>query len=637
MICCVNARYEARKLKEESYMKNIGFMQGRLTNKGGFYPQIFPKGKWKDEFNCAEKIGFSCMEWMLNANEYEVNPIMTEEGIIQIKEQIEKTGIYVSAICANYFMMNSLYDITYEQQEKNLEILKILIKNASKLSCRKIILPMFEASEMEIENTILRNLLKGILSEAQKAGVDILLESNIKTEELVSYIQTFNAENIGICYDIGNATGMGMDVIEDIEKYVRFIHNIHIKDKKDGQSVMLGQGEAPFRECLKQLNKNGYSGEYVLESYYDEDAIYDTTKNFQYIKEHMILKVLFIGLGSAGQRHLRNLIKLKGENIEILAYRARGLSRVYDNQLHVIPDKTLDDVYSIHSFSNLEDALQERPDIAIIANPNNLHVEFALKIAETGCHIFMEKPLSVNEENIDVLKKTVKEKNIKLYVGYQNRLHPCIKRAKQLLETKQLGKIISVNCEVGELLSSMHKYEDYRTMNESQKKNGGGVVLCQIHELDYLYWLFGLPEELYAIGGKDSYLEIDVEDNATALCKCRKDDKAFSLVIHQDFLQYPPNRKCKIIGENGYLEINLLKNICNIYIQGKENEMNEFLGFERNDMFLEEMSLFLESVETGKKEFVNIDDAYGSLKWALAIKESMENGIVVKIGKEFED
>ena len=49
---------------------------------------------------------------------------------------------------------------------------------------------------------------------------------------------------------------------------------------------------------------------------------------------------------------------------------------------------------------------------------------------------------------------------------------------------------------------------------------GGGVVLSQIHEFDYLYSLFGLPRRVYAIGGHWSELEIDVEDTASILMEC---------------------------------------------------------------------------------------------------------------------
>lgn len=335
------------------------------------------------------------------------------------------------------------------------------------------------------------------------------------------------------------------------------------------------------------------------------------------------MKVLFVGLGSAGQRHLRNIKKIVGDNVEFLAFRMRGFSRVFDDSLNIIEDETLSENYKLQEFFDFNRALEEKPDIVIIANPNSMHMQFALAAAKAGCDLFIEKPIAVSLEKIDELKEITIKNKTKVYVGFQNRLHPCIKKLKEILDEGVLGNLISVSCEVGELLTEMHKYEDYRDMNESKKETGGGVVICQSHELDYLYWLFGLPEKIYSIGGKKSKLEIEVEDSASTLCKCHYNGYDLPIFVSQDFLQYPPNRNCKVIGEKGYVKMDLLKNSYEIYLQNHEAELYEFENFKRNDMFYEEMELFLKCVHDRGREYVGLEDGCGSLKWALAIKESM--------------
>ena len=341
----------------------------------------------------------------------------------------------------------------------------------------------------------------------------------------------------------------------------------------------------------------------------------------------MIKKILFVGLGSAGQRHLRNLLAILGEGTEIIAYRYHKSERVFDCNMQVVENMVLSEKYKIREFDDYEEALDERPDIVIIANPNNMHVPYAIKAAERGLDVFIEKPLSISYDGIDHLMKVIVGKNIINQVGFQYRYHPCLKLAKKYLMENRLGKIVSANAEVGERISRMHSYEDYRNMAETHKSLGGGVVLCQIHELDYISWLFGEPDSVFGVGGKQGDFDMDVEDSATALLHYKKVGSEFAVVLHQDFLQYPPVRKCEIRGTEARLQIDLLKH--RFSYQNYESEMleeKEFTNFNRNDMFIVEMQEFLKCVEKREMPECDIKAAMGSMRIGLAIKESFQNG-----------
>lgn len=342
-----------------------------------------------------------------------------------------------------------------------------------------------------------------------------------------------------------------------------------------------------------------------------------------------MIKVLIIGLGSAGQRHVRNLRRLLGSDVSFIAYRVKRLKRLFDDNLNVVEGQSVAEAYNIVEFDDLDKALEEKPDIVFIANPNSMHMACALKVAKSGVDIFLEKPVSNNMEGVDELINIVHEKKLVLYVGFQMRMHPCIVRLKQSIEKEVIGRVVSVDCHMGELLTGMHKYEDYRTMNESQTATGGGVVLCQIHEIDYLYWLFGMPTEVYCIGNKYSDLEIDVEDSASTIWKY-KNGQGFSIMLHQDFLQKPPIRRCRVIGTEGQIEIDLLKNQFVLF--GKDSIQEEtFHEFSRNDMFMKELEIFLGYVKTRKPQTLTLEDGVCSLKIALAMKKSMSEGIPIKL------
>lgn len=341
-----------------------------------------------------------------------------------------------------------------------------------------------------------------------------------------------------------------------------------------------------------------------------------------------MIKVLIIGLGSAGQRHVRNLKRLLGNDVCFIAYRVRRLQRLFDDNLCVIEGKSVEEVYDITEYNDLDKALEEKPDMAFITNPNSMHIECALKVARKGIDIFLEKPVSNNMDGIEELAQIIKEKKLILYVGFQMRMHPCIVRLKQDIEKGMIGRVVSADCHMGELLTEMHKYEDYRFMNESKTATGGGVILCQIHKIDYLYWIFGMPAEVYTVGNKYSNMEIDVEDAASSLWRYN-DEKDFSIILHQDFLQKPPIRRCRVIGTEGQVEIDLLRN--QYILSCKEDVQEEIYNFSRNDMFINELEVFLSYVKTRKSKTLTLEDGIGSLKIALAMKKSMNEGRPVQI------
>lgn len=343
------------------------------------------------------------------------------------------------------------------------------------------------------------------------------------------------------------------------------------------------------------------------------------------------MKILMIGLGSIGQRHLRNIKRVLGEEAEILAYRVRGLQRTFSDTMQIRDRVSLEEEYHIRSFASLTEALLEKPELAFITNPTNMHIPCAIQCAKAGCHLFLEKPVSDSLEGIDELQKAAQDAGIKIFVGYQNRFHPAICAVKEVLEAGSLGKILSVHSVVGERLTTMHTYEDYKETYMARKDMGGGVVTNQlVHEMDYLYYLFGKPVSVYALGGTIGNLGIDVEDNCDALFLMENGTERVAVNVHADFYQSPPSRFVKVIGEKGQIQADLINGTVTKTVSDVTEHI-AFTEFVRNDMFIEELKLFLSSVSEGGKEAITLEDGIVSLKMAMAIKESMQTGGVVNV------
>lgn len=344
------------------------------------------------------------------------------------------------------------------------------------------------------------------------------------------------------------------------------------------------------------------------------------------------MKILMVGLGGVGQRHLRNLRTVFGDDVEIIAYRVRRLSSVITPTLQLNENLDVEKEYGVRVFADLDSALAEKPDAAFICNPSSMHVPVALACVEAGCDIFVEKPLSNELVGLPELQAAVEKHGRIVMVGYQLRFHPCFLRMQEILQGGLLGNLLAVRATVGEYLPNWHRYEDYRTGYAAKASLGGGVVLSQIHEFDYLYALFGEPKRLFSVGGHWSNLEIDVEDIASTLMECEQDGRPLPVHLQQDYLQRPVYRQCEVVGDVGKAVLNFPE--LSVTWQNFETCAEELFSrkdFDRNQLFIREIEHFVDCVKTRKKPVVDLSEGAKSLRYALAAKESVATGRLVEL------
>lgn len=339
------------------------------------------------------------------------------------------------------------------------------------------------------------------------------------------------------------------------------------------------------------------------------------------------MKVLFIGLGSIGQRHLRNLKNLRND-LQIYAYRSSKSVPLLTEENKINHNESCKDFFNLlNEFTSISEALLVDPDLIFICNPSSMHIETLLKVLKSKATIFIEKPLSNNVNNIKeiIINEELKGKK-RIFVGYQYRFHPCISKTLDYLEKGILGNIISAFFTHGEYLPDWHKYEDYRNSYASKSELGGGALLTLIHEFDMVINLFSSPRKLFALGGHLSNLEVDVEDSVQILMDCQKYNKYFPVTVTLDYLNWPPKKEFIINGENGNITCNLIENIFTFKNRiTKEIQETRFDDFSRNDMFILQMKHFLEISEFKANPKVDLKSAFKSLQISLAAKRSINN------------
>ena len=316
-------------------------------------------------------------------------------------------------------------------------------------------------------------------------------------------------------------------------------------------------------------------------------------------------KILVVGYGSIGKRHVENLLSIS--NLEIIVCTKRNDIRKLKKHAKV--------------YSTLKQCLKEKPDIGIITNETSLHVTTAIKLANEGLDLFLEKPLSNSLQDVEKLRTIIKKKKLITQMGCNLRFHPCIKKIKSMIEQQKIGKIISAQVQTCSYLPDYHPWENYRRGYAARKDLGGGIILTQIHEIDYMYWLFQEVENVTSMSGKFSDLDVDVEDYAACLLKFR--NKIIG-ELHMDYFQRPNFKSCQIRGTKGEIYWDSDNNCVNIYNMNKKRWKREMevKNYQINFSYVEQLKHFLQCVKQRKKTINDLEQGIVTLKIALAIKKA---------------
>jgi len=327
------------------------------------------------------------------------------------------------------------------------------------------------------------------------------------------------------------------------------------------------------------------------------------------------MKFLIAGLGSIGRRHFRNLLTL-GES-DILLYRTQRSS---------LPD---DELAGFLVETDLQAALAHNPQAVIISNPTSLHLEVAIPAAEAGCSILLEKPVSHTLEGLEHLELALQHGGGKMLVGFQFRFHPTLRKAAELIRAGSLGRPLSVHAHWGEYLPDWHPWEDFRQGYSARTDLGGGVVLTLSHPLDYLRFLIGEVGAVWAFTSSQGF-GLAVED--TAEIGLRFSSGVIGS-LHLDYNQRPPAHYIEITATQGSLRWDNLDGSLDVYNAVKKTR-EKFMppaGFERNQLFLDEMSHFLSVLRGESDPLCSWQDGKQALRLALAALQSAGQGRLVEL------
>jgi len=303
------------------------------------------------------------------------------------------------------------------------------------------------------------------------------------------------------------------------------------------------------------------------------------------------MNVLIIGLGSIGKKHVKALKSINPDS-KIFASRSSKNAEVY-------PGVT--NIYGLDELQSMD------IDFAIIANPTSEHKKTITQLIPFGFPLFIEKPI-YSSLDIEELIYSINYKGIITYVACNLRFLDCIRFVKDKLSQFQNKILNEVNVYCGSYLPDWRPNTDFRKAYSAIAELGGGVHFDLIHELDYLYWLFGTPNTVNRKFKNQSTLAISSFDYANFVL----DYNRFCATVILNYYRRDSKRTLELVFEDETWNIDLLKNqiTCNnqILYSSEQRIANTYQS---------QMEYFLKCLNKKNETFNTISDAYKVLETCL--------------------
>ncbi len=300
------------------------------------------------------------------------------------------------------------------------------------------------------------------------------------------------------------------------------------------------------------------------------------------------MKVLIIGLGSIGKKHVE-AIKTIQPNAEIVALRS---------------NKEGENIEGVTNIFSMEEIKNLTLDFAIISNPTSEHKRTISQLLVYNIPLFIEKPL-YSSLKIEELIDSINRKGIFTYVACNLRFLESIRFVKEQLNSFNNKQLNEVNVYCGSYLPNWRPNVDFKKTYSAIPELGGGVHIDLIHELDYIYWIWGSPRKVYKTFKNQSSLGITAFDYANYLL----DYEGFCANVILNYYRREPKRSLELVFENETWIVNLLMNqvTCNgSIIYSSEQRIV--------DTYPIQMKYFIDCMMNNEKSMNTINDAYNVLK-----------------------
>ena len=242
-----------------------------------------------------------------------------------------------------------------------------------------------------------------------------------------------------------------------------------------------------------------------------------------------------IGCGLIGQKRAKSL----GEGGRLVACADIDKNRA----------KSLADTTNATAFDDWQELLKlPEVELVVVATLHDSLVEITLAAIEAGKHILVEKPAARNTKELEPVIVAAKQKSVKIHVGFNHRYHRSLRKARELIDSGELGELMFVRARYGH--GGRLGYD--KEWRANPELSGGGELIDQgPHLIDLSRWFFGDFIEVKGFA-QTCYWDMPVDDNGFMLLKTQKKQTAF---LHVSCSEWKNLFSMEIYGRDGKLDL----------------------------------------------------------------------------------
>jgi predicted dehydrogenase len=321
-------------------------------------------------------------------------------------------------------------------------------------------------------------------------------------------------------------------------------------------------------------------------------------------------RVLVVGVGSIGERHLRCFA---------------GTGRAHASLCEVNPGlrQAVADRYGVtETFADLGAGLAASPEVAVICTPAHLHVSMALAAVRAGAHVLIEKPLSTGFDGLDELREQEVARRSAIGVAYVYRAHPALAAMRDAIRSGRFGSPVQVVATCGQHFPLYRPA--YRTIYYKDRATGGGAVQDALtHVVNAAEWLVGPVTRLVADVDRQVLDGVSVEDTAHVTTRHAGVMGSFSLNQHQA----PNETTLTVVCTRGTVRFEYHESRWRWMTEPGGTWTDKPVGpLERDTLFVTQANAFLDCVEGKAEPLCSLAEARQTLAVNLAILRSAERG-----------
>jgi predicted dehydrogenase len=320
-------------------------------------------------------------------------------------------------------------------------------------------------------------------------------------------------------------------------------------------------------------------------------------------------RVLVVGGGSIGERHVRCFQKTRRALVELCEVNADVRDRVGSS-------------YALEAtYADLDSALAASPQLVVVCTPAHLHIPQALAAARAGCHLLIEKPLSTSSRGVDELVRAVAERGRVASLAYVYRAHPALIEMQTAVSRGEFGPPLHVTVQSGQHFPTYRPA--YREIYYRDRATGGGAIQDALtHLVNAVEWLVG-PITAVAADAAHLKLEgVDVEDTVNVVARHGGVLASYSLNQHQA----PNESTITVVCRDATVRFEIHRHrwlVCRR--PGEEWEERAAFCLERDDLFVRQADRMLDCIDQAQPPVCTLAEGLQTLRANLAILEASDS------------